>query len=76
MKMVKIDVSGMSSEKSVNEINAVLLKIDGVKTADAVLKENAVYIIFNDNHVDIENIKNNIEKLGYTPGLHITWTIS
>ena len=76
MKMIKIDVGGMASESDVNKLNAILSEsIFGVKMADAVLKEHAVYIII-DNHIYVENIKNLIKKAGYSPGLHISWVIS
>ena len=75
MKMIKIDVTGMMSERDVNKINDMLSAIHGVKMADAVLKENAVYIVIEDN-VDIENIKNIIRNAGYKAGLHISCVIS
>ena len=76
MKMIKIDVGGMSSESDVNKLNAILKEsIFGVKMADAVLKEQAVYIII-DNHIEVESIKNLIRHAGYTQGLHISWIIS
>lgn len=75
MKMFKIDVIGMMSESDVNKINGRLSDIHGVKMADAVLKENAVYIII-ENNIDIESVKNIIRNAGYTPGLHISWVIS
>ena len=49
MKMFKIDVIWMISESDVNKINGRLSDIHGVKMADAVLKENAVYIIIENN---------------------------
>ena len=56
MKMFKIDVTGMMSERDVNKINGTLSAIHGVKMADAVLKENAVYIII-ENNIDMESVK-------------------
>ena len=76
MKMTKIDVGGMMSERNVNKLNAILKEsIFGVKMADVVLKEQAVYIII-DDHIDVESIKNIIRHAGYTPELHISWIIS
>ena len=76
MKMIKIDVGGMTSESDVNKLNAILMEsISGVKMTDAVLKKQAVYIII-DNHIDAESIKNIIRNAGYTPGLYISWIIS
>ena len=75
MKMIKIDVSGMASERDVNKINGRLSDIHGVKMADAVLSENAGYII-TDNNINIESIKSIIRNAGYNPGLHISWVIS
>ena len=75
MKMIKIDVSGMASERDVNKINGMLSDIHGVKMADAALSENAVYII-TDNNINIESVKSIIRNAGYTPGLHISWVIS
>ncbi len=56
MKMIKIDVDGMMSERDVNKINKAVEAIHGIKMCDAVLKENAVYIIIEDD-LNIENIK-------------------
>ena len=76
MKMIKIDVGGMASESDVNKLNAILEEsVFGVKMANAVLKEHAVYIII-DNHIYVEDIKNLIKHAGYSPGLHISWVIS
>ena len=75
MKMFKFDVTGMMSERDVNKINGTLSAIHGVKMADAVLKENAVYIII-ENNIDMESVKNIIRNAGYTPGLYISWIIS
>ena len=75
MKMFKIDVTGMMSESDVNKINGRLSDIHRVKMADAVLSENAVYII-TDNNINIESVKSIIRNAGYTPGLHICWVIS
>ena len=70
MKKFKIDVIGMMSESDVNKINGRLSDIHGVKMADAVLSENAVYII-TDNNINIESVKSIIRNAGYNPGLHI-----
>ncbi len=75
MKMIKIDVSGMMSEKCVDKINEAIKTIHGIKMVDAVLNENAGYIIIK-NNIDIEGIKNIIRKAGYIPGLHISWVVS
>ena len=75
MKMIKIDVSGMASEGDVNKINGRLSAIHGVKMANAVLEEDAAYIII-ENNIDIESVKNIIRNAGYTPGLHISWVIT
>ena len=74
MKMIKIDVIGMTSDESVSRINGALGDIPGVKIVDMDLKGNAVYVIINDG-IDIEHIKNIIKNAGYNPGLHITWII-
>ena len=74
MKIIKIDITGMTSDEAVSKINGALADIPGVKTVDTVLKENAVYIIMNDG-INIEYIKNIIKNAGYNPGLHIIWTI-
>jgi copper chaperone len=62
---VVLTVQGMSCAHCVNSIEGALGKLSGVEKAKVSLKEESVSVIYNENEVTLNQIKETIEEQGY-----------
>ena len=65
MKKITLQVEGMSCGHCVSSIEDNVGEINGVKSITVKLEDGKVEVEFDSNKVTINNVKNEIEELGY-----------
>lgn len=65
MKSVTLKVEGMSCGHCKMSIESALLKQDGIETAEVVLAEKNVSIVYDDTKIQLNQIKEIIEDQGF-----------
>lgn len=65
MKTIKLKVSGMHCKSCEMLIKDALEEEDGIKSASADMKKEAVNVLFNEEETSAEKIKKIIAELGY-----------
>ncbi|MBN2881257.1 heavy metal translocating P-type ATPase [Candidatus Woesearchaeota archaeon] len=66
MKKTKIHIYGMHCASCVKKIEHGLKDLKGIKHVDVVLEDDFAKIKYDDNKITLDNIKDNIETLGYS----------
>lgn len=67
MKKIVLEVRGMTCEHCVARVNKAVSAVKGVSQATTVLKDNASYIMA-DDEIKPEELKSAVEEAGYEAG--------
>ena len=65
MKQTTLNVVGMSCRSCVNKIEGNIGKLNGVESVKVKLSEGKVDVTFNEDIVNLEEIKSSIKDTGY-----------
>ena len=66
MKKIELKIEGMHCEGCSNRLEKVLNNLEGVSTASVSLEDKKANIEFNEDIINIDNIKEAIEDAGFT----------
>lgn len=66
MKNIELKIEGMHCEGCSNRLEKVLNNLEGVSTASVSLEDKKANIEFNEDIINIDNIKEAIEDAGFT----------
>ncbi len=66
MKNIELKIEGMHCEGCSNRLEKVLNNLEGVSTASVSLEDKKANIEFNEDLINIDNIKEAIEDAGFT----------
>ena len=65
MKEIKLNIEGMNCTGCSNRLEKVLNNTDGVEKATVSFEEKQAIITYNENQIDIEQIKQAIQDAGF-----------
>lgn len=65
MKEIKLNIEGMHCTGCSNRLEKVLNNTDGVEKATVSFEEKQAIITYNENQIDIEQIKQAIQDAGF-----------
>ena len=66
MKQETLNVNGMSCQHCVNNVTRGLTSISGVEKVEVSLANKTVVVNYNEELVELNQIKEKIERLGYS----------
>ena len=65
MTSIKVKISGMHCTGCAASVSKALMRVDGIKKADANFSTNSADIVYDEKKVNKEKIVKTIENLGY-----------
>ena len=64
MKAV-LKIAGMNNSKDVKKVQSAISMSEGVIASEVVLAKKEIIVIYNDFYINLENIIDKVEKIGY-----------